>query len=207
VLRFAQVDSFARTEAAARGTGCVPKRGEPEKVGSGLPSDMSVATSYPPPAGATCPHSTCRRLVLGDGRAESHTPTPQAHAHARMHACRKTRAKTHVRTLPNVRTTHASLLPEHEFCGLLRRNLGQEAEVPMLTASVSCWRACHHRERARATFHARDAGDGASHSRISSAKVRRKKASMVFCVFVCCVYNTRESAMAGARFRSSNRIS
>jgi hypothetical protein len=38
-----------------------------------------------------------------------------------------------------------------------------------------------------------DAGDGASHSRISSAKVRRKKASMVFCVFVCCVYNTPES--------------
>ena len=63
----------------------------------------------------------------------------------------------------------SSLPPEHDFCGLLRRNLGQEAEVPMLTASVSCW-SRHHRERARAAFHARDAGDGASHRRLSSAQ-------------------------------------
>ena len=82
-------------------------------------------TRCPALAGTTCPNSTCRRLVLGDGRAESHTPTLQAHAHARMHARRKTRAKTQVRALPNVRTTHASLLPEHDFCGLLRRTSGK----------------------------------------------------------------------------------
>ena len=64
----------------------------------------------------------------------------------------------------------SSLPPEHDFCGLLRRNLGQEAEVPMLTASASCRRARHHRERARGAFHAREAGDGASHRRLSSAQ-------------------------------------
>ena len=160
------------------------KRGEPEKVGSGLPADMEVVTRYPTPAGTTCPHSTCQRLVLGDGRAESHTHTTSART--RTHACTQKDPRQNPRASA-VECAHNSARPEHDFCGLLRRNLGQEAEVPMLTASASCWRARHLRECARAAFHARDAGDGASHSRLSCA------CSMVF-MCVCFLKEVRGPA-------------